>query len=76
MEKFNKNKSYTYDEIKKIINDGIEKTILNPNGKAGDELKKDRKIKEDSMSNFMASLHFITTSHTLKENIFEEEEDK
>ena len=42
MEKFNKGKAYTYEEIKKIIEDGIEKTVLKPSGKAGERLKKER----------------------------------
>ncbi len=42
MEKFNKEKTYTYEEIKKIIETGIEKTVLKPNGKVGDKLKNER----------------------------------
>lgn len=42
MEKFNKEKAYTYEEVKKIIDKGIEKTILQPGGKAAEQLKKER----------------------------------
>ena len=42
MEKFIKEKAYTYEEIKKIIEDGVNKTILKPSGKAGEKLKKER----------------------------------
>ena len=45
MEKFSKEKVYTYEEIKKIIENEIEKTVLKPSGKAGDQLKKERQIK-------------------------------
>lgn len=45
MEKFNKEKVYTYEEIKKIIETGIEKTVLQPSGKAGEQLKKEWQIK-------------------------------
>lgn len=42
MEKFNKRKVYTYEEIKKIIDAGIEKTVLKPSGRAGEKLKSER----------------------------------
>lgn len=45
MEKFKKEKSYTYEEIKKIIETGIEKTVLRPVGKAGDRLKEKRQTR-------------------------------
>ena len=45
MEKFSKEKTYTYEEIKEIIKNGIEKTVLKPSGKAGERLKKERQIK-------------------------------
>lgn len=45
MEKFSKEKTYTYEEIKEIIKNGIEKTVLKPSGKAGEQLKKEQQIK-------------------------------
>lgn len=76
MLKIEKNKAYTYDEIKKIFEEAVHETIKNPTGGMQKEVLKDKKEEEIFKFEISMSLSGIVILHTLKENLFEENKDK
>jgi len=74
--KIEKGKTYTYEEIKGIFKNATAITLADP---MDERNEKDEKVKEkmkDSDAKFTMFLSGMILFHTLKNNLFEQEEKK
>lgn len=70
--KFEKGKTYTYEEIEEIIENGIMETALDPMGEKGKKLKDEGKLKDYGHHNFIMGIESIIIFNTFKSHIMQE----